>query len=266
LAFDSPFLILARRVICLTPSGEPLLESVPLEGVPAGTPVTSHDGRYIYITHNVDQLMVIFTMLDTFDAASNGELIPVIYEYVNGTNPFSTIGYYHNPTYGYYDGGENNTNDIFIWAFETVRDANAVDTGQTFAFQMSMDPAGIMEVALLRIEARTFQASTAPVLTKMGLSIYWAVTHAEQYCWVRDNTTKREFFNCGRTNSVSLSWGDAAWISARASPSLSHSTSDEPVVFGPGAANQIFLAKCKLHRAPDHQYKLDRFITRGCFS
>jgi hypothetical protein len=190
--------------------------------------------------------------LDTFDAVSNGGLIPVMYEYVNGTNPFSPIGYYHNPTYGYYDGGENNTNDIFIWAFDTAKDATAVGTGQMFAFQMPMDPAGNMNVALLGIEARTFQASTAPVLTKMGLSMYWAVTRAEQYCWVGNNATKREFFNRGRTNSVSLSRGDPAWISSRASPSLSHgfmmassnsssnSSSGDLAVFGPGASNQIF--------------------------
>jgi hypothetical protein len=234
----------SSRVICLSPSGALLLQSVPLPGVPAGTPVTSYDGRYIYLTHNIDQLTGVFTVLDTLDAAADGT-IPAAYTYQNATNPFSPLGYYHKPNYGYYDGGENNTNDIFIWAFDTAKDATQVGTGQMFAFQMPMDPAGEMAVALLGTQFRDFQASTAPVLTKGGISMYWAVTRAQQNCWVGVNSTKRQFFNRGRTNSVSLDRGDPAYISSRAGPTLSHSFADANsssalAVFGPGASNQVF--------------------------
>jgi hypothetical protein len=230
--------LFASRVICLSTDGELLFESVPLDGIPAGTPVTTSDGQYVLLTHNVNQSKGIFTVLNT-QAVSNGQ-IPILYEYVNETSPFSPIGYYHNPAYGYYDGGEFNTNDLFIWGYDTALGSTQVGPGQMFAFQMPMDPSGTPEVALLG--DRDFQSSTAPVLTNSGLSMYWAVTRSEQNCWVGNNDTKREFFNRGRTNKVSFERGDPAFISSRASPSLSHgaTVASEQVVFGPGAASEIF--------------------------
>jgi hypothetical protein len=226
-------------VICLSPAGELLFESVPLEGVPAGTPQTTADGMYIMLTHNIDQTTGIFSVLDVAGASTDGTL-PVAYEYRNSSNPFSPLGVYHRPALGYYDGGENNTNDIFIWAFDTAKDSTMVGAGAMFGFQMPVGAAGNYSVVLMG--DRDFQASTAPVLTNFGVSMYWAVTRAEQYCWVGNPATKREFFNRGRTNKVSLERGDPAWISSRASPSLSFSVNAtvDQVVFGPGANTEIF--------------------------
>jgi hypothetical protein len=228
-----------RRVICLSPAGQLLFESVPLDGVPTGTPQATHDGQYIMITHNTNQTVGIFTVLDV-GSASSGGAIPAVYAYQNDTNPFSPIGVYHQPALGYYDGGENNTNDIFIWAFDTAAGSSVVGTGAIFGFQLPMDASGNYTVAPLG--DRDFQASTAPVLTNRGVSMYWAVTRAEQYCWVGNPATKREFFNRGRTNKVSLDRGDPAWVSGRATPSLSFAvnSTDDQVVFGPGASNEIF--------------------------
>jgi hypothetical protein len=55
-------------------------------------------------------------------------------------------------------------------------------------------------------EARDFHFSTAPVLTMNGLTVSmpWAVTRAQQSCWMGNTTAKLEFFIGGRINDVIL--------------------------------------------------------------
>jgi hypothetical protein len=87
----------------------------------------------VLLTHNLDQTTGIFTVLRT--NVSNGQ-INVLYEYVNETGPFSPIGFYHNPAYEYYDGGELNTNDVFIWTFDNAKNSPRLNPRQVFAFQI----------------------------------------------------------------------------------------------------------------------------------
>lgn len=224
------------RCIAITTTGELLFESTPLVGVQAGTPQTTSDGRYILLTHNVNQEVGHFSVLDT--SAASGTAIDVVYTYVNATSPFSPIGAYHQPAEGYYDGGEGNTNDMFVWSFATARNASTVGVGQIFGFQLPMDSTAAMAAFPLG-EVRDHQASTPPVLTNSGRSLYWAVTRAEQRCWVGSAFRSMYRFNRGRTSTATFARGDPAWISSRAPPSLS-SDPVSPFVYGPGAAAELF--------------------------
>lgn len=212
-------------------TGNAVFESVPLPGVQAGTPQTSADGRYVLLTHNVDSSTGYFSVLDTTATGANG-ILNVSYTNVNETNPFSPLGVYHNPAEGYYDGGQGNRNDIFIWGFDTAGSATVVGTGQMFAYQR---PTGYMTLG----GVRDFQSPTAPVLTNAGRSMYWAVTRSQQKAWTGTALLDRDRFNRGRSQTAAFDRGSPAYIAARASPTL-FGSNFEPTVYGPGAAAQVF--------------------------
>jgi hypothetical protein len=121
--------ILDSRVIALdADSGALLFRSASIPGYSAGTPVTSADGRYIFLTSNSESKTVgHFTILDTTNAAAG----------THQTNPFSPVGVYHKPFEGYYDadGADMNKNDLVLWAFDTAGDAVDAGVGQLFVFQ-----------------------------------------------------------------------------------------------------------------------------------
>jgi len=217
-------------------TGNFLWESTPLSGVQAGTPQPTSDGRYVMVNYNLEQSTGYFSVLDTSQAAP-GAALAAAYTGSNQTNPFSPLGVYHNPSEGYYDGGEGNTNDMFVWAFDTAGDAQAVGVGQMFGFQMPVDGSS-MEYMLLG-GSRTFQASLPPVLTNQGRSMYWAVTKAEQRCWVGSATTSAARFSRGRTETANFARGSPPYASAKAPPSVSSDVA-QPIVYGPSATNQIW--------------------------
>ena len=101
------------RVIALDPTiGVQLWQSTDLPGRGAGTPVSSHDGRYVWAnTNSAGWTVGHFSMLDTSEVVSGGgaftntteggDLEPA-FSYRNQGNPFSPLGIYLQPTEGYY--------------------------------------------------------------------------------------------------------------------------------------------------------------------
>jgi hypothetical protein len=257
----NPFLIFSeciyRRVIALDTSGNEIFSSVSLTGVGAGSPVTSFDGRHIYLTLN-SALKTVghFSILDVFrleqDPSTPGSFLPLspIFFATNETNPFGPIGIFKNPSEGYYDGGELNQNDMLVWAFDTAGDATAAGNGAMFGYQQpvgyAFDGVGLEVLELGGL--RDWQASTAPVLTNSGRSMYWSNSRASVRCWVGSANEDQNRFSRGRTNTASFARGNPAFISAYASPALS-SNAVTPMVYGPGAANQFYMTDTSLGNA-----------------
>jgi hypothetical protein len=216
--------------------------------------VTSFDGRHIYLTLNsAGKTVGHFSILDVnrlvLDATVPGTFLPLepIFFATNATNPFSPIGIFKNPSEGYYDGGELNQNDMLVWAFDTAGGATAAGDGSMFGYQQpvgyAFDGVGLEVLELGGL--RDWQASTAPVLTNSGRSLYWSNSRASARCWVGSADEDQNRFSRGRTNTASFSRGSPAYISAYASPALS-SNAVTPMVYGPGAANEFFMTNTTL--------------------
>jgi hypothetical protein len=243
-----------RRVIALDTSGNEIFSSASLNGVGAGSPVTSFDGRHIYLTLNsAGKTIGHFSVLDVNgleqDPSNPGAFLPLspIFFATNETNPFSPIGIFKNPSEGYYDGGELNQNDMLVWSFDTAGDATAAEDGNMFGYQQPVGYAfdGVGLEVLMLGGLREWQASTAPVLTNSGRSLYWSNSRASVRCWVGSASTDQNRFSRGRTSTASLARGTPAYISSYASPALS-SDSVSPMVYGPGAAEEFYMTNTTL--------------------
>jgi hypothetical protein len=173
-------------------------------------------------------------------------LSPILFA-TNETDPFSPIGIYKNPSEGYYDGGEGNQNDMLIWSFDTSGTATQAEAGAMFGYQQPLgyafDGVGLEVLELGGV--REWQASTAPVLTNFGRSMYWSNTRASVRGWVGAANEDATRFSRGRSSTLSLARGTPPLISAYASPALS---SDEisPMVYGPGAAAEFYVTNTTL--------------------
>ena len=214
----------------------------------AGTPVTSEDGRHIFVTHN-HNAEGHFSIFDVASADDAG--IPVFFSFTNDKSPFSPIGFFHSPQEGYYDHpsnvGRGNSNDIFLWSFatDTTADPVTVGTGQIFGFQFPVGynpDTGLDGLEVLEIgPGRSWQASTPPVITNNGRSMYWSQSRSEQRCWVGSSGDSRRRFSRANTAVTRLDrrQGGTPWAASDAPPTLS-SDPVSPVVYGPGAGNQFF--------------------------
>ena len=238
-------------MIAVDTAGALVFQSDSLQGIAAGTPVTSSDGSHILLTHNVDALEGYLSIL------SAGTPAPIFSENysspesgANGTTavtrPFSPIGYYHNPTAGWYDGGANNTNDIFFFAWDTPKTSTSIEStdGQVFVLQFPMDYAGDGQgLAFAPMGSRTdFHAITGPVLTNGGLSMYWTVSKATTDCYLGEAPLARTYFSRGRTGRATFDRAEKpapAYQAPRAQVTLS-SDPVQPTVYGVGAAAQIW--------------------------
>ena len=221
--------------------GLEIFSSVSLDGVGAGSPVTSFDGRHIYLTLNSGSKTTgHFAIFDTSLVELDVLLSPIFNE-PNDLNPYSPPGVFHNPDEGYYDGGEDNRNDIIIWGFDTAGNVTEVGNGTMFAYQQPLgyefDGDGLVVLELGG--PRAWQASTAPVLTNRGRSMYWSHTKSSARCWDGASGVAQTQFDRGRSGTISLDRGTPPGISARASPALS-SDVFAPTVYGPGADAQFF--------------------------
>jgi hypothetical protein len=211
-----------------------LLETSSVIGVAAGTPVATADGKYLLITSNSNN----FTTgnFNVFDKASP---TAPIYSVSDPIEIYSPIGYYHKPAQGYFTGGFDNTNDVFIWMYDNGGDAT-VSGGSIWAFQFPVDGTTTnLNITLVGPTDRQFQSPNPPVLTNSGLSMYWAVSKNEQRCWVDGavNMGRYAFDKAGI--KVYFPRGSPPSASAKAPPSLSDA-GPQPIVYGPTADSQIF--------------------------
>ena len=222
-------MFLHRRVIAVSPSGDKILETAGVPGIQSGTPLATYDGRYILINSNLDD-QGYFSVFDTTDDTSSP--IEPVYQFTgNMTAPFGPLGGYLQPAEGYYDGGENNTNDFFAWGLASLENATSVGTGQLYGFQMPVDGGDMAAFAMGDMQA--FEMSTAPVFANEGRNMYIASTKGEQRCWVGAEGFDRYRFSRARTEFIGLSRGSPQYISAAASPTLGGDP-DFPTVYGPG--------------------------------
>lgn len=215
--------------------------------------MTSYDGRYVLINSNVENTGY-FSVFDVATVTSGASLEPIYQATAdefpvlinvtdpdalsnitsaNVTNlPFAPLGVALQPAEGYYDGGENNTNDLFVWATDTQVGASQGGIGQMYAFQLPMDPTAPLAAFPLG-DPQVWESSTAPVFANEGRSMYFATTRAETRCWIGSADSDRYRFNRAKTATIGASRGSPAYVASLASPSLSGSD-DMPTVYGPG--------------------------------
>jgi hypothetical protein len=203
-----------------------------MNGVCVGTPVTTANGRYVMTTHNVGGAKGFFSVFDTQSATD----AVFSYDFPDVEAPFGAVGYFWDPLAGYYDGGENNGNDIFIWGLDSSPSVNAT-VGQVFAFQ---PPVGSFPFNVTTVGGeRDFVSPNPPIITNEGFSMYWSVSRSQERCWVGEQGLGRRDFGTDGVNTVGFGRGDPARAAAAAPPTLS-SDPAMPFVVGPTAANELF--------------------------
>ena len=217
-------------------TGNLLWTSPDFEGVPAGSPVISDDGEYIFLTHNTNNGTVgTFSILS---ASSDGELF---YTERNETAPFSPPGIYHNPAEGFYDGGEGNTNDIVVWSFAITDSSNSV-SGAKFAFQFPIGFDGTttgVGYTLLDEALTAYRSNTAPVITNSGYSMYLGATNSQFFAWLGAAGSDANMFDGVASAAVQFSLNeDVSRLAVLASPVLS-SDPVQPMLFGPTAHKEF---------------------------
>ena len=232
----------SSRVIGLNMDGSKRFESVDLPGIVAGTPVTSFDGRYVYVNHNEGGSTGHFTILDVSAGDSTAIEPAKAIEFMHRTSdpnaPFSALGYYHQPERGAYIGGETNMNDIFVWSYDFTTNPNVTE-GQKFAFQMPTNETAVP--APIPLDGRgDFFTFNPPILTDQGFSMYWATNGGSHRCWVNTERLNRNNLDRPpRTRIDSLQRDvDNPPTPGRAPATLS-SDPAQPTVFGIGAAREI---------------------------
>jgi hypothetical protein len=219
--------------------GNELWVSDPLAGIPAGSPVVSDDGMYIFLTHNAD-----FETIGYFSALSATSDGAVFYSRSNETTPFAPLGIYHSPIEGNYDSieGRDNTNDMIMWTMTPKPTDTVIQPGHTFGFQF---PAGFdgnaSEVGyfLLGDDPRAFQGITAPTMTNQGLNGYFGTSRSGFFGWAGNTENGRGRFNRGPQGVAGFNRNDIfPGQAVFASPAVS-SSPDLPFVFGGTASNQF---------------------------
>ena len=223
--------------------------STPLEGIAAGSPVASFDGRYIFLTHNSNvETVGHFSVLDSLDAQVDIDVLP-FYSEINDANPFTPPGIYHNPEEGYFDGGQFNTNDIIVWAHAPSPLQVGVGTGASFAFQFPIgfvspsfavgrQASGGLSSILLSKTTQDWQAISAPAMTNKGRSLYWSVSRGQFRSWVGKAGENVNRFDRLKTNDPEFARGNPRWSAPPNTPTLS-SDPEKPMIFAGSASNQF---------------------------
>jgi len=231
-------------------SGSVIFQSAQITGMVADTPVMDSDGTHVVVTHNVDGLR---GLLSVFYIPANvpGQALPPLitqdYIPVTGLNetgaqrPFSPVGFYHNPIAGWYDGGVTNTNDMFVWAWDTERTAESISEGQMFVLQFPTNyvPGDGSALSLQTMGGQTdWHASTPPTLSSRGIDMHWSATGSKFNCWIGQEGLARSYFSRIRAGQFSTTRGQRPFsprMSSRTQPTVG---SDR--VFGAGANTQIW--------------------------
>lgn len=215
--------------------GEELWVSDLFEGISAGTPVVSGNGEYVFVTHNSDQGTVgHFSILDGLSGS-------LFLSQENEDAPFAPPGIHHAPEEGYYEGGENNRNDILVWSVQPKPDDDVVGSGGQFAFQFPIGFAGVPDgIGYIQLgnDNRDFQTIQKPVFTNGGRSLYWGTTRSQFRCWIGEEGKNRYRFNRPRTATLGFSRGKPPSQSVYAPLALTNSQ-EELFLFGGTASTEF---------------------------
>lgn len=246
--------------------GDELWVSEDLEGIVSGTPVVSEDGNNVFLTHNSDDGTVgHFTILDGLSGGT-------FHTEKNNDAPFAPPGIHYAPREGYYDGGENNRNDVIVWSVQPKPDDETVGPGATFAFQFPIvfpGNAGDVGYTQLGTDVRDFQAIQKPVFTNEGRSMYWGTSRSQFRCWIGEEGLNRYRYSRPRTANIGFSRGSPAMQAVFAPLALSNRNTSL-FLFGGTAANEfvrlnfdfsnevligtVGLVKTEAHVSPDDAY------------
>ena len=144
--------------------------------------MVSNDGAFVFLTHNsAEETVGHFTIL-------NGETGEIFFTQSYDDAPFAPLGIYHNPETGYYDGGQNNRNDIMVWSVQPKPTDTAVGPGATFAFQFPVGFDGVgsdnLGFTKLGTTVKNFQAIHKPAFADGGRTLYWGTSRSQFRCWI----------------------------------------------------------------------------------
>lgn len=208
-----------RRVVALGMTGTELWVSPSLMGLSPGSPTVSGDGDYVFLTHNtIGGTVGHFSILD-------GETGDLFFTQTFDSAPFAPLGIFLNPAEGYYDGGQNNRNDILVWSVQPKPNDTAVGPGVMFAFQMPIGFNGDKtELGYTRLgdDVKDFQAIQKPVLADEGRSLFWGTSRSQFRGWVGQQGVDRFRFDRARTAYVAFTRGFPAMQAVYATPAISN--------------------------------------------
>lgn len=203
----------------------------PLLGTVAGAPALSSDNRYLFANHHDHSVPIShFTVWEIDEARP-------IYAYDRFGSPFSPLGSYWNPIQGYFDGGLENTNDVYIWSLDLGDSNEDPDGGLIFAFQFpsSSDETGSVQVVG---NTRQFRSPFAPVITNHGLNMYMAISRNDVRCWAGETDLRRYAFHTGGIGRVDFPRNEI--VSSAAPPAPPTVSEFTGVVYGPTATGEIY--------------------------
>ena len=181
------------RVVAINhPTGDVRWISPVLEGSVAGTPQVGSDGRYIYLTRNVevnDQQGMRqdghFTLLD---AQAGGTIVYTqpssAYRGGNETGPYAPLELVHRPFSGNFGEGEGsaNRNDVAAWAQSSG--GGMTLNGMSLAFQFPSSNTGNSSAwspYLLKVNG--WGTATRPSLSSDGQNLYFTASKASLRGW-----------------------------------------------------------------------------------
>jgi len=181
------------RVVAIDhPTGQVRWISPVLEGTVAGTPQVGSDGRYIYLTRNVevnDQQGMRqdghFTLLDAQSGGTVAYTQPSsAYRGGNETGPYAPLELVHRPFSGNFGEGEGsaNRNDVAAWAQSSGGGMNL--NGMSLAFQFPSSNTGNSSAwspYLLKVNG--WSTATRPTLTSDGQNLYFTASKASLRGW-----------------------------------------------------------------------------------
>ena len=182
------------RVVAINhPTGDVRWISPVLEGSVAGTPQVGSDGRYVYLTRNVevgDQQGGFgqdghFTLLDAQDGGSVVYTQPSsAYRGGNETGPYAPLELVHRPFSGNFGEGEGsaNRNDVAVWA--QSNGGGMTLNGMSLAFQFPPSNTGNSSAwspYLLKVNG--WSTATRPTLSYDGQNLYFTASKASLRGW-----------------------------------------------------------------------------------
>jgi len=124
---------------------------------------------------------------------------------------------------------------------------SSVSDGQMYAFQLPILASDLLFVTPVGPANRSFQSGLAPVLANGGLN--WSVARSEIRCWAGTEDLVRRSFDQGALANVGYARGNPSLSTASAQPIVT--AGSDPMIYGPGAANQIFRLNADCSDATD---------------
>jgi len=189
------FIPTTSRVVAVDhPTGRVRWVSPVLEGAVAGTPRIGTDGRYVYLTRNVEINAGFdqdghFTLLDA-QAAVPGSVAYThpssAFRGGNETGPYAPLELVRNPTSGNFGVGDGNANRNDVAAWAQSNGGGTTLNGMSLAFQFPSNAdllagGGAWSPYLLKVNG--WSTATRPTLSSDGQNLYFTASKASLRGW-----------------------------------------------------------------------------------